>query len=74
METNMTNEKQPRLDAIAIITFGEEKTKWTKIGAAFPLKKRSGYSVRLEFLPVPKEKCYEFILVEPEEKKEDDEE
>ncbi len=66
----MTNETQTRLDVLASVEIGEEKTKWTRIGVAFPLKKRAGYSVRLEFLPVPKDKAYEFILVEPGERKE----
>lgn len=74
METNMTNEKTTRLDVLASINISEDKTKWTRIGVAFPLKKRAGYSVRLEFLPVPKDKAYEFILVEPGDKKEDVEE
>ena len=74
METNMTNEKTTRLDVLASINISEDKTKWTRIGVAFPLKKRAGYSVRLEFLPVPKDKAYEFILVEPGDKKDDVEE
>lgn len=74
METNMTNEKTTRLDVLASINISEDKTKWTRIGVAFPLKKRAGYSVRLEFLPVPKDKAYEFILVEPGDKKDDIEE
>lgn len=71
MEKNMTTEKQTRLDVLASISISEDKTKWTRIGVAFPLKKRAGYSVRLEFLPVPKDKAYEFILVEPGERKDD---
>jgi hypothetical protein len=71
MEKTMTNEKQTHLDVLASISIGEDKTKWTRIGVAFPLKKRAGYSVRLEFLPVPKDKAYEFILVEPGERKDD---
>ena len=71
MEKEMTNENQTRLDVLASISIDENKTKWTKIGVAFPLKKRAGYSVRLEFLPVPKDKAYEFILVEPGERKEE---
>lgn len=67
----MTKEKQTRLDVLAGISFDESKTKWTKIGVAFPLKSRTGYSVRLEFLPVPKDSAYEFILVEPGERKEE---
>lgn len=69
----MNNEKQTRLDVLASIDFDENKSKWTRIGVAFPLKKRPGYSVRLEFLPVPKDRAYEFILVEPNGGKEEDE-
>lgn len=71
MEKDMTNERQTRLDVLASISIDENKTKWTRIGVAFPLKKRPGYSVRLEFLPVPKDRAYEFILVEPGERKDD---
>lgn len=67
----MTNEKTTHLDVLASVNIDENKTKWTRIGVAFPLKKRAGYSVRLEFLPVPKEKAYEFIIVEPGERKDD---
>ena len=65
----MTKEKPTYLDVVASIAIGEDKTKWTRIGVAFPLTKRPGYSVRLEFLPVPKDRAYEFILVEPGEQR-----
>ena len=65
----MTKEKPTHLDVVASIDIGEDKTKWTRIGVAFPLRKRLGYSVRLEFLPVPKDRAYEFILVEPGEQR-----
>lgn len=64
----MNNEKQTHLDVLASVSIDENKSKWTRIGVAFPLKKRSGYSVRLEFLPVPKDRAYEFIIVEPGER------
>ena len=67
----MNNEKQTHLDVLASVSIDENKTKWTRIGVAFPLKKRAGYSVRLEFLPVPKDKAYEFIIVEPGERKDE---
>jgi len=41
MEKEMTNENQTRLDVLASISIDENKTKWTKIGVAFPLKKRA---------------------------------
>lgn len=68
----MANETTKRLDVLASINIAEDKTKWTRIGVAFPLKNRPGYSVRLEFLPVPKDKAYEFILVEPNGKKDEE--
>ena len=67
----MTDEKQTHLDALASISIDENKTKWTRIGVAFPLKKRAGYSIRLEFLPVPTDRAYEFIIVEPSERKDE---
>lgn len=66
-----TNTQQTHLEVLASVSIDENKTKWTRIGVAFPLKKRPGYSVRLEFLPVPKDKAYEFILVEPGERKDE---
>ena len=66
-----TNSQQTHLDVLACVSIDENKTKWTRIGVAFPLKKRPGYSVRLEFLPVPKDNGYEFILVEPSSRKEE---
>lgn len=71
MEKDMNNEKQTHLDVLASVSIDENKTKWTRIGVAFPLKKRAGYSVRLEFLPVPKDRAYEFIIVEPGERKDE---
>lgn len=54
-----------RLDALAKITTSADKAIWRKVGAAFPLKNRAGYSLRLEFMPVPTDGSFEFILVEP---------
>lgn len=71
MEKNMNNDKPTHLEALASVSIDETKSKWTRIGVAFPLKKRPGYSVRLEFVPVPKDKAYEFILVEPGERKDE---
>lgn len=45
-----------RLDALVARKYtdrdGNEKTQWTKIGAAFPTQ-NGGYSVTLEALPLP---------------------
>jgi len=67
----MTNDKHTHLEALASVSFDNDKNRWTRIGVAFPLKKRPGYSVRLEFLPVPSDKAFEFILVEPGERSDD---
>jgi hypothetical protein len=66
MEILMKNtKKNERLDALAKITTSADKVIWRKVGAAFPLKNRPGFSLRLEFMPVPSEGSFEFILVEP---------
>lgn len=61
----MKNAKNERLEALAPTKGTGEKTYWRKVGVAFPLKNRPGYSLRLEFMPVPTEGSFEFILVEP---------
>lgn len=71
MENHMNKEKPTYLEAIASVKIGEDKSKWTRIGVAFPLKNRPGFSLRLEFIPVPKDQAYEFILVEPKDRVED---
>ena len=63
----MTNEKTNRLEALVNIG-NDEKKIWRRIGIAFPLKNKEGYSVKLELLPVPSKTAYEFILVEPSAK------
>lgn len=68
MEEFMTNETSQRLEAIVSIKAGDKKTIWRRIGVAFPLKNREGYSVKLELLPIPGDGAYEFILVEPNAK------
>lgn len=42
---------------------GEEKTRWTRVGAAFPRRKGGGYSVRLDF-PVA---VSEIVLLPPKD-------
>ena len=64
----MTTEKTQRLDALVNVQGGDKKPIWRKIGVAFPLKNREGYSVKLELLPIPGQDAYEFILVEPNAK------
>lgn len=64
-------DKPNYLEVLASVSINENRSKWTRIGVAFPLKNRSGYSVRLEFLPVPKGRAYEFIIVESGQRKDE---
>lgn len=68
----MTTEKTKRLDALVNIQGGDKKPIWRRIGVAFPLKNREGFTVKLELLPIPSEDAYEFILVEPSAKEADE--
>lgn len=58
-----------RLEALTNVAAGESKKVWRRIGVAFPLKNKPGYSVKLELLPVPTDSAFEFILVEPSDPK-----
>ena len=46
-----------RLDAMIatdyVTSSGENKTRWTKIGTAWPAKQGAGYSIVLDALPLP---------------------
>ncbi|MDL1891120.1 hypothetical protein FBQ96_16395 [Nitrospirales bacterium NOB] len=68
----MTTEKTKRLDALVNIQGGDKKPIWRRIGVAFPLKNREGFTVKLELLPIPSKDAYEFILVEPSAKEADE--
>lgn len=63
----MKNENTIRLEALVNVGNGNKKI-WRRIGVAFPLKNREGFSVKLELIPVPTGGAYEFILVEPSSK------
>lgn len=64
--------KKQRLEVLAAIAGANDKVYWRKVGAAFPLKNRAGYSLKLELIPAPTNGAFEFILVEPSEAKEAD--
>ena len=64
----MTTEKSNRLEALVNVSSGDKRPIWRKVGVAFPLKNRKGFSLKLELLPVPSNGAYEFILVEPNSK------
>ncbi len=61
----MNNEKQTHYEALADLSVDGKSPMWKRIGVAFPLKKRPGFSVKLDFIPAPTGKTYDFILVEP---------
>ena len=63
----MKNENTTRLEALVNVGNSDKKI-WRRIGVAFPLKNREGFSVKLELIPVPTGGAYEFILVEPSSK------
>lgn len=63
----MNDKKTNRLEALVNVG-NDEKKIWRRVGVAFPLKNREGFSVKLELIPVPTGGAYEFILVEPSSK------
>lgn len=52
------------LKALAGIPTNGDKTIWRRIGTAFPLKNRAGYSLKLECIPAPIDGLFQLILVE----------
>jgi len=74
MEKPMKNTKTQRLEALAKVISSKDQVFWRKVGVAFPLKKRPGYSLKLEFMPAPTDGAFEFILVEPSASKKTGEE
>lgn len=63
----MSKETHNRLEALANVG-DDKKAIWRKVGVAFPLKNREGFSLKLELIPAPSSGAYEFILVEPKDK------
>jgi hypothetical protein len=63
-----------RLDALLARKYttrdGEEKTQFTKIGAAFPTRTGGGYSVVLDAMPAPDRETgqYRIVLMPPMER------
>lgn len=58
-----------RYDAVAVRKYedrdGNEKSAFTNIGVAFPMKDRDGYSLRLHCLPAPVDGEYSILLFPP---------
>ena len=61
----MNNAQNQHLEALAPTKGANDKTYWKKVGVAFPLKNREGYSLKLEFIPTATPEGLEFILVVP---------
>jgi hypothetical protein len=62
-----------RYDAVAVRRYeqnGEEKSAFTNIGVAWPMKERDGYSLRLHCLPAPEDGEYVILLFPPKPKEE----
>lgn len=64
-----------RYDAVAVRKYqsnGEEKSSFTNIGVAFPMKDRDGFSLRLHCLPAPVDGEYSILLFPPKPRDERD--
>lgn len=61
-----------RYDALAVRRYkdgnGNDKTAYTNIGVAFPLRDKDGYSLRLHAIPAPQDGEYSILLVPPKPK------
>ncbi len=71
MEKTMKKAQTQRLEALAPTKGANQQTFWKKIGVAFPLKNKVGYSLKLEFMPAPTEGAFEIVLVAPKPKSEE---
>jgi hypothetical protein len=64
-----------RYDAVAVRKYtdrdGNEKTAFTTIGVAWPMKDRDGYSLRLHCLPAPVDGEYSILLFPPKPREDD---
>jgi hypothetical protein len=64
-----------RYDAVAVRKYtdrdGNEKSAFTNIGVAWPMKDRDGYSLRLHCLPAPVEGEYSILLFPPKPREEE---
>lgn len=60
-----------RYEAVAVRTYeqnGEEKSAFTNIGVAWPMKDRDGFTLRLHCLPAPDSGEYTILLFPPKPK------
>jgi len=58
-----------RYDAVAARTYqdrdGNDKSSFTNIGVAFPMKERDGFTLRLHAMPAPIDGEYSILLMPP---------
>lgn len=63
-----------RYDAVAVRRYkdgqGNEKTAYTTVGVAWPMRERDGYTLRLNAIPAPTEGEYVILLMPPKPKDE----
>jgi hypothetical protein len=60
-----------RYEAVAVRRYeqnGEEKSSFTNIGVAWPMKERDGFTLRLHCLPAPVDGEYQVLLLPPKPK------
>lgn len=61
-----------RYEAVAVRRYedkdGNEKSAFTNIGVAWPMKERDGYSLRLHAMPAPENGEYVILLMPPKPK------
>jgi hypothetical protein len=60
-----------RYEAVAVRKYqkdGEERSAFTNIGVAWPMKDRDGYTLRLHCVPAPVEGEYHILLFPPKPK------
>lgn len=67
-----------RYEAVAVRRYedrdGNEKSSFTNIGVAFPMKERDGYTLRLHAMPAPVDGEYSILLMPPRPKEDQQQE
>jgi hypothetical protein len=58
-----------RYDAVSARTYkdnnGQDRTSFTKVGVAFPMKDKDGFNIHLEAIPAPQDGVYRIMLMPP---------
>jgi hypothetical protein len=64
-----------RYDVLAPRTYkdrdGNDKTSFTKVGVAFPMKDRDGFKVMLEAIPAPQDGVFQLLMMPPRPREDD---